>query len=215
MNLATMRTTFKAHTSGLADSLSDVEVDAYLNRAYRYVIPADLGGEYQETLWQLATTIGQATYDLPANIVAVNQGAAWIDSYDSGAGTISVGLRMLDWETDYTAYYFWDRLASSSNGRPDTILAYGRQVILNPAPDLAYTVQIPARGGPTADLGVTGIENDLHALAVVTAAAWEYLGESEDHEGMNREGGLYEKYKGLLQTYAQGRPEERFPARSF
>lgn len=215
MNLDTMRTLFKSHVAGLADDETSTGIERYLNRAYRYSIPADIGGELRETIWQLQGEAGTSEYDYDAHIIAPNGEAAWIESYGTiGGSTTSVGLTFLDWETDYTVWKFQDA-QSGDNALPSSILAYGRKVYLNPTPDEDYIVNIPSRGGPSSDLTSTGLTNDLMALAVITMAAKEYLAENEDVDGAMREKSLYEQHKSHLQAYAQGRPNQRRPARSF
>lgn len=216
MNLDTMRTLFRKHVAGLADDDENTEVETYLNRAYRYAIPADIGGELRETLWQLQCTAGTNSYDYDAHIIAPNGESAWIESYGTvGGSTTEVGLTFLDWETDYTTWKFWDEADTNSQARPSSILLYGRKVYLSPIPDEDYIVNIPARGGPSADLTDTGLTNDLLAQAVITMAAKEFLAEQEDVDGAMREKALYEQHKSHLQVYAQGRPNQRRPARSF
>lgn len=215
MNLANMRSLFRRHVSGLADDETDGDVDTYLNRAYRYSIPADIGGELQETIWELQCVVGTSSYDYAAHIIAVNQEAAWIESEVTGGVTTAVGLTFLDVETSYTTWKFWDESDDSGQSLPSSILFYGRKVYLSPAPDKGYIVKIPARGGPSADLASSGLDNELMAMATITMAAKEYLAENEDLESAQIKKALYEQYKSYLQPYAHGRPNKRRPARSF
>jgi len=215
MNLVDMRTRFTEHVSDLSNDLDDGDIDAYLNRAYRYVIPADVGGEFSEGLWNLDTTIGTDAYAYAEEVIAPNGEAAWINSYkDGGGSTIAQSTKFLDVETDRAVFEYADRDTSAS-GKPSAILFHGRQVILSPIPDLAYIIKIPIRGGPSADLSNDGINNDIHALASITAAASEFLAESEDAAGFAREQALYESYKSRLHVYAQARPNARRWKRSF
>lgn len=218
MNLVSMRERFAEHASDLAGDLSDGNVDSYLNRAYRYIIPSDVGGEFNESLWELTCVIGTDTYDYADNVIAPKGDGAWIDSYYNTAATpveVDLSRTFLDIETNRSVFEYADRYENQNQGRPTSILFYGRQVLLTPVPDLAYVVQIPVRGGPSADLTTTGITNDIHALATVTAAAAEFLAESEDAEGVNRESALYNSYLKRLHVMAQARPNGRRWKRSF
>lgn len=215
MNQTTMRTRFEEHVSDLSSDLDDAAIDEYLNRAYQYVIPADVGGEFNETTWELQAAAGTDTYDYASHVVAPNGESAWIKSYMNGAVLVEDILTFLDIETSHAVFEYADRYGTASQSRPSSALFYGRQVILSPVPDLDYIVNIPSRGGPSAGLTATGIENDIHAMATVTSAASEFLAESEDAEGFTREDGLYQRYLARLHVYAQARPNARRPKRSF
>ncbi len=216
MNLATMRTRFNEHVSDLSNDLDDAAIDAYLNRAYRYVIPSDVGGEFSEGLWELQTTTGTASYDYAAHVIAPNGEAAWIDSYRNISGVvIPDSLTFLDIETNRAVFEYADRYDVGTTGRPTAVLFYGLQVLLSPVPDNSYIVKIPVRMGPSEDLTAAGIVNDIHALAAITSAAVEFLAESEDAEGATREQALYEGYKQRLIRKSQVRPNARRWKRSF
>ncbi len=216
MNLATMRTRFAEHVSDLSSDLSDSDIDAYLNRAYRYVIPSDVGGEFSEGTWELTTEIGTDVYPYASHVIAPNGESAWINSYVNGSGsTIADQLQFLGTETNRTVFEYADRYDAPSTGRPNACLFYARQVFLTPVPDTAYIVKIPVRMGPSSDLPDAGIVNDNHALAAVTSAAIEFLVESEDADGVMREEALYQRYKQRLNVAAQARPNARRWKRSF
>lgn len=217
MNLATMRVQFNEHTADLANALTDAEVDVYLNRAYRYVIPADVGGELSETLWELQTATGIESYDYATHIIAPKADAAWIESYtENGELTQNAfPIRFLDVETDRSVWTWSDRLSNGGNAVPSSALFWGRKVYLSPKPDRDYIVKIPARGGPSSDLGTSGLTNEVHAKAVVHAATADFLALVEDASGVQRESALYQRYRELLYSYAQSRPNHRRVKRSF
>ena len=218
MNLVNMRERFTEHVSDLASDLTDADVDAYLNRAYRYVIPTDVGGEFNEVIWFLVTQPQVDTYEYAANVIAPNGEAAFINSHyltTDPASLTSLDTTFLTTETNRAVFEYADRLSLTSLGRPTAVLFYGRTAILSPVPDSYYIVKIPVRGGPSADLNTTGIANDLHAMATVTAAATEFLVEAEDADGVNRESALYQSYIKHLHVMAQARPNSRRWRRSF
>jgi hypothetical protein len=211
-----MRTRFTEHVSDLSNDLADADIDEYLNRAYQYTIPADVGGEFSEGFWKLTTVIGTDTYVYGANIIAQNGEAAWINSYYDAVPAIqSIAQQFLDVETDRAVFQHSDRTDPPVSGRPTSILFYGREVTLSHTPDLAYVIKVPCRAGPEDPLDSLGIPNDIHAMASVTAAALEFLAEAEDEDGAMREQALYESYRSRLNVYAQARPNSRRRKRSF
>jgi hypothetical protein len=206
MNLVAMRQKFRDRTSSLATDLSDTEVDDYLNRAYQYTVPHDVGGEMSEQVWQLTITPSVSTYDQPDAAVGIKPGPFWIDDQTT---------RWIYTETIPSRFEARTSGRDNAAGIPNRALIYGKQVKFDRAPDQSYVVNIPVRGGPTAKLDSSGIAHEIHALAVVTSAAVEFLTEVEDTEGISREDTLYARYTRQLHTYSQTRSNKRTPARSF
>lgn len=208
MNIETMRVRFKAIAAGLADDLSDGEIDAYLNRAYQFDIPAGIDGEISETIWTLTTTASTATYAYPSYVVAPGE-HAWI--VDSGGENIPLWV-----ETEPVVFEHRFSYPDGTEGRPVAVRLYGRSALLSPTPDAEYTIEIPARGGPSTALtdGST-VENDTHAMCVVHAGLAEFFTEVEAGELFNTNGAALERYASRLQTVSKARPMSRMPARSF
>jgi len=221
MQLGTMRSKFRGRTSGLSSDLTDSEVDAYLNRAYQYVIPNDVGGEYGEGIWELELTALTDTYPYASSVLFPKPGAVYIAGYyPAGTPTVltTLSLSTLDVETDFSKWTLQDRQlpVSATGGKPTSVCFYGRKVYLSPTPDLAYVVTIPARMGPVSGLSATdGITDETHAMACVTASTWEFLQEAEDQSGSDREMAAYEGYRGLMLTTANGKASHRRPIRSY
>lgn len=210
MNLAAMRTDFLETVAQVSDVVDDASIDAYLNRAYQFEIPADIGGEISENVWTLETANGTRVYDYPAPMMGV-KGDAWISNDGSDPQQIFL-------DVCYDRAQFEDMYADpdpSTTGMPTAILFYGRQATLNPTPDAAYTITIPIRGGSTTALAAAGLSNELLARAVVYAAARDFCGDSGDEVTEARLAAAYERLKDLLMTQAHTRPKARRPARSF
>lgn len=208
MNVETMRDRFRGSAAGLADALSGGEVDAFLNRAYQFDIPAGIDGEISETTWLLTTAVGIDTYAYPSHIIAPRE-HAWIADSNS--------YFPLWTNTDPT--YFEDRWAEptgAAQGRPIAVLFYGRSARLTPVPDAIYDVRIPARGGPQTALTDGGsIANDTHAMCVVHAALAEFFTEVEAGELFGTNAGALERYASRLQSISRARAKSRVPVRSF
>ena len=211
MNLATMRTQFKAHTSGLADQMADPDIDGYMNLIYMWVIPTEVDGSLTESLWERAIAINQFLETVPAGMVALNHNKHWIHA----ANTLSSPQRLYV-SYDYMSFTFrWpDYRDTTKTGKPDEICIFNNVVIYNRPSDYAYLVVSQCRAGPGV-LTSAGIGDDIHALATISGASWIYLQEKEDSVGAAREGGLYDIYKNLLLTRSQSRYQPRRPARSF
>ena len=215
MNLVTMRERFTEHVSDLASDLSTSSVDEYLQRAYLYVIPMDVGGEFSEQVWSLFLLTGQDTYEYARYVVSVTTESAWIDQGGETNPALSIPRTFLNVYTNRTVFEIYGNQELASPARPTSVLFYGRELIVSPTPDMNYILKVPIRGGPTVGLTSTGIENNVHAMAVVTAAASEFLIESEDEAGVNRESALYQSYLKRLHVMAHGRPNKRRRARSY
>ena len=207
MNVETMRVRFRTIAAGLADALSDGEVDAFLTRAYQYDVPAGIDGEISETTWTLTASDGTESYDYPARIVAPRE-HAWIAA--SGG---SIPLYVTKDPTIFESRWVDP---SGTEGQPVAILFYGRQAKLAPVPDTTYTIEIPARGGPSTALTDGGsVSNDTHAMCVVHAALAEFFTENEAGEMFANNANALERYASRLQTLSMSRPRSRVPMRSF
>ena len=207
MNVETMRVRFRGISAGLADDISDGEIDAYLNRAYQFDIPAGVDGEISETIWTLTTTASTESYAYPDRIVAPRE-QAWIA--DSGG---SLPLYVTTNPTIFEARWVDP---SGAEGRPLAVMFYGREAKLAPVPDATYTIEIPARGGPeTALTDGSTISNDTYAMCVVHAGLAEYFSEIEAGELFANNAAALERYTSRLRTIAQARPKSRTPMRSF
>ena len=211
MNLATMRTQFKAHTSGLADQMADADIDVYLNRMFQFVIPTEVDGSLSEYVWGYALLQNTSQVLIPSMIVSLNQAKAFIHE----TGSI-VPIRLFisyDYLSFITRWPDWSD--DNVQGRPDEILIYEDYVTFNRNADVTYYGGIQCRGVPTSGIRVEGLADEIHALAVAHGSAWMYLQEKEDSVGAAREGGLYDIYKNLLLTRSQSRYQPRRPARSY
>lgn len=208
MNVETMRARFKGIAAGLADDLTDGEVDAFLNRAYQFDVPAGIDGEISETTWVLSTEVGVESYAYPPYIVAPRE-HAWIQQ---------TGATIPLWVTSNPTLFEdrWAEPDGAANGRPVAVLFYGRTARFTPVPDAVYSVEIPARGGSATALtdGVT-VPNDTHAMCVVHAALAEFFTEVEAGELFATNGMALERYASRLQTLSLARPRSRVPVRSF
>ena len=229
MTVTQMISKFRERTSGLAPTslINDAGVLEYLNRAYRFVIPRDVDGSYTEGQWVLECTALVDSYTMPDYVVNVRAGSVFINSKRDNITSqiVSIDQSFLDVETDLIVFQSQDREhpVSSTGSRPDSILLTARGAVLSPAPDEAYIVKIPARTGSSKLLNTAvdealyenSVDDEIYAMAAVTAAAWEYLLDKEDHESAMREGASYEKYKSLMTVAAQGKPSKRRWKRSF
>ena len=211
MNLATMQSQFRAHTSGLADSMSTSGIDGYLNLLHQWIIPTEVDGSLGENVWGFTLPVAATPLiAIPAGIVALNQPKAWI--YDIGS-TEPIHLRITYDLQEFTNRWP-DYNDGTAQGMPDELLVYGGNILFNRVADQAYTGQYQCRSGPAA-LTSTGVEDDIRALCTITGASWIYLQEKEDSMGAGREGGLYDIYKQLLHTRSGSRYQPRRIARSF
>lgn len=219
MNLADMRAKFRKRTSGLADAEADADVDTLLNRAYQHNIPRDIPGQATEGIWNLDVDNGAIEYAYPSHVIAPRaHGVYWKDSraIDSDPWTNS-NARFLDIETDYGAFVAFDQQNpwQDTSGEPVAILFYANTAIVHPQPDQIYRIVIPARVGPENALTSSGLDNETHAMLVVTAAAAEFLDDAEDDVGAARARSNYGEYQSLFIAQSQSMPKGRRPRRSF
>ncbi len=171
MNLQDMRASFKRRTGGLADGLSDGDVDKYLNHAYQHTIPDLVPGQLTDGVWSLTTIALTDTYAFPDYVHSVRPGLRIGDSF----------LDLHDRERD-----FWLRYDPTSvqTAEPDAVLNYGRSLQFRPTPNAEYTVSIPARLYPNAagallSLTANGLAWYTHANAVIWHGLVEF---AEDYD---------------------------------
>lgn len=219
MNLEEMRAKFRKNANDLANDLSDSEVLAYLDRAYRFTVPGDVGEDWSETLYELQLITGTVTYEVPDQIIGpAEDSAAWIDRYSNLADPpviTNAGLYWVTIETDPSRYQWWFSYQSAAQARPTACLLYGRQIVLNRPPDQNYIMTIPSRGAPATGLTDSGLSNDAHAQAVVYGGVVEYLSDVEDAEGQAEAAGGYAIQIKKLRRYALVSPERRQQSKSF
>jgi hypothetical protein len=213
MNLATMRTTFKRHTSGMTDDLTDSEVDGYLNTMFAEFLPADVDGKIHEVTWAPTLAVSTNPTTIPNRIIGFPTGVFRIQ----GTGGTRTG----------TVYdlHFYDNLAlflvdypdyqdATNTGRPEACFRQGKSLYFDCYPDDDYNLIAEARGAQADALGTDGLPY-VHAMTVVTAAAWNFLLETEDEAGVAREAAQYETWKGRLLTESHADYTGRTPGRSF
>lgn len=226
MYLSEMRTKFKQRVGGLALDETDAGVDVYMNRWYQFLIPADIGGDLAEGVWVQETSFLVDEYEYPSYVIAPRADSAYIKTrkvdFDTDPTISEIGPFFLDTETDRSVFEYSDRYhpTSTTGGIPTVALFAERKMTISPAPDEAYFISVPCLMGPSVALGtgageLDGLTNEIHAMTVITGAAYEFLTDSEDTEGASREGTSYEFYKSQLHKYAHGKPRHRRPARSF
>ena len=216
MNLAELITSFHKHTSSLATDIDDPEVQTYLDRAYQYTIPLDVDGEMMEQIWQLTCVVDQQDYPYPNPLISSSGKNPWIESKLVASVETAIGLKYLG---NYNEPVVFKRryLSTTNSGQPCGVLFYGKVARLDRPANDEYIINIPVRSGPLLPLDSNGITHGTHAMAVVTAAALDFLSEIESPEdsGTQRESMLYARYRNQLRTYSLSRPNERRPARSF
>jgi hypothetical protein len=213
MNLATMRTKFQAHTSGLADALASSAIDDYLNLFHQWVVPADVDGSIGEYVWEwdyfLANTTNYIT--IPYGIVAESKPKTWINNpyLTNDPARLTVMFDFVEF-----LFRFPDYESAANRKKPDTVCFLNNRLYFNTRGDLNYTGGMTVRSGPVA-LTSEGIGDDILANLVVAGSAWVYLLEKEDTMGAAREGGLYDIYKQLILTRSGSRYQPRRDTRSF
>ena len=206
MNLEAMRTAFIKKTSGLGASLDSDEIDAYLNRFYTQVIPADVDGVVTQTLWEYTLLTGGNSVLMPDRINSLPKGFSWF--------TISGTQHYLEYFDTWSEFLSRYPGYETDTGRPNAILLFGREIFFNKTADADYNWTAECRGVANAALPTDGVGDTL-ALTIVHGAAWEFLLDEEDHEGAAREGNRYETYKGFLDRQSHGNRKRRRSARSY
>lgn len=213
MDLATMRATFRRHTSGLTDALTDADVDGYLNNIYAEFLPGEIDGKIHEVTWVQTLTADVNPITLPNRIVGFPSGRLWIQG-NAGVRTGTVHyLTFYDNLGDFLISYP-DYLDATNRARPKAVLRQGRSLYFDAFPDSDYNLIADARGCPEAALTTAGLPFN-HAMAVVTCAAWNFLLEQEDEVGIMREATQYETWKERLLVEGHSDYHGRTPNRSF
>ena len=201
---------FKSRTSGMADALTDQQIDPYLNLYYQEIIPAEVDGPISEAVWSFTVTQGQTEVVIPDWVVSLNKASFWFE-------TSANDLESLDVFRDFQRFeqYYPGRILGAQ-ARPKAVLIYADKVYLHAPADGTYTIKCQCRGGsPTGIDQTTGITKELFANAVVAGAAFEYLTEQEDLEGASREFEHYTRFLDLMRHRYKAYYEPRRPKRSF
>lgn len=212
MNVADMRVKFREGANDLDASLGDGDIDAYLNRAYQYVIPSEVGAEYNKGYYAINTVASQRGYSVPSYVFgAGNELVAYIR--DGG------DLHFLSVETNPGRWERYQAGDSATEARPSSLLFYAATVTLWPTPDAVYTITIPSSRGRshsiTDSAGATNLADDRLAMACVHAGLMEFHNETQDEVSYAMADREYKRWKRMLMRNAHGRPSRRHPARSF
>ena len=227
MDQATLISTFKKHTSGLGETLTDDEILVHLNRTRFDVLPNEVDGLFSETIWVMSPAFGGSDNSarIPESVIRLNDDAKW---------ALTFGSRTI---TDLTVWRDYSRFTSrypdrNTVGTPTALCIYGSFVYFDMS--FGYTtadlgsLTMTARGKApkissgnvlteviTQRIPTTGIFDNTLSMAVVAGAAWDYLIEVEDVDGVQREAALYDKYVSLMRTGSMNSLQRRRPARSF
>jgi len=198
-----MRTEFKNQLAGLAESVSDGEIDVLLNRAFQFTIPEEVSGFLTEGEWTITTVAGTGSYAYPSTVYSVRKHQPELD------------------DTYYLGWYsrpelFWDtyKRVSAANTRPTGALFYGETCELRPIPDAVYTVRVQARVYPAALTDPDGLANETHALAVIYAASFEWA-EVRSLDFRAEIDARYRVKLDKMRTRSNNRSRERKRTRSF
>lgn len=204
MNLARMRELFHKHSSSLSSDFGDGDVDEYLNRAYQGTIPEQVDGEATEGYWEIDVTDAQVTeYPYPVWVIGPKLSSP---PYNEG------GDYYYSVETDPTVFNRYK--INDAGGGTGTILFYGRVAEVR-NPQEGVKIIVPAKVGPELPLTDTGLADSNHAMAVITSAATDFLGESDDQVGLMRENNLYKLYLHNMRVRSHSRARSRRWKRSF
>lgn len=214
MDLATMRTTFQRHTSGLADDLTADEIDAYLNAIFSEFLPADVDGKVHETQWTETLVAGTNPITIPARIVGFPTGRFFIQGTGGTRSGTVFPLAFYDTLDAFLADYPNHR-DSTYTGRPQAVFRQGRSLYFDRYPDDDYNLIADARGAQSDEIDAADGLPFVHAMTVVTCAAWNFLLENEDELGIAREATQFESWKSRLQLESLGDRVNRTPNRSF
>ena len=225
-----MRAEFRKRTSGLADDESDSDVLTLLNRYFKFVIPRDVMGNYVEGTWTFTLTQFDTVKYFDTHIISVKPSTViYIDSGTTGEEADG-SIEQYHYLRVYNDQSEWDSLglqqvpvSDSNYTPPENALISGRRIFFDLAPFYTYRVNVSqARMGPSRSLATgaddgsgTGIADDIHAMAVVTGAAWDFLTTAEDTDGAEREIKAYEGFKNLMLTASTNQSMARRPRRTF
>lgn len=213
MDLSAMRAAFQRHTSGLTSSMSTSDIDGYLNNIYVEYLPGDVDGKIHEVTWVQTLTVNVNPITIPNRIVGFPAGRFWIQGTAGNRTGSPYNVSFYDNLTDFALSYP-DYQDPANTGRPLSVFRQGRSLYFDRFPDADYNLIADARGCPATALTTDGLPF-THAMAVVTAAAWNYLLEQEDEVGINREATQYETWKERLLVESHSDYHGRTPNRSF
>lgn len=214
MNLDSMRTKFKRHTSGTTDHWSNAEVDEFLNYIYTEFLPADIDGKVHEVTWVQTLSAGVNPLNIPHRIVGFPRGQFFIQGT---GGTLSGSIYHLsyyDTLLKFTRDFPDHRDNTKPPGRPSAVFRSGKKLWFDVFPDSNYNLVADARGCQEDALQADGLPFN-HAMTVVTAAAWNYLMEEEDEVAVQKMSIMYETFKGRLLLESSSDYTTRSPRRSF
>jgi hypothetical protein len=213
MDLATMRTKFKRHTSGTTDHWTEAEVDSFLNYIYAEFLPADIDGKVHEVTWISELSIGVNPLVIPNHIVAFPKGQFFIQGTSGNAYGSVTPLTYFDTLLKFLGS-FPDHRDPSNTGRPSAVFRSGKKLWFDVFPDSNYNLVADARGCQEPALSAAGLPFN-HAMAVVIGAAWNYLMEQEDEVAVQKMAIMYETFKGRLILESSFDYTTRTPHRSF
>lgn len=197
MLLSEMRDKYTQILAGVGES-DTAKINALLNGAYQFTLPAIVPGQRREKTWTLTTTASDDEYDFPDWVIGPRKGAVRSDD------------TMLDYWTE-PAYFWAVYERSASEGAPTAALYYDRKVTLRPVPDDAYTIYVPVSGGPDTELSADGdeIADYNHAQCVVTLAAMETAEDFEMDELHAKLERRLARFLTALRRASVSRPRER------
>ena len=207
-----MRTKFAAGANDLDATVDETEIDAYLNRAFRYYVTPDVGGDFARGTATVFTQAGTTAYLRTSDIVAyASELTAWIREGSS--------IHYLSVETDHGRWEATQAGDPARQGRPSTMLASSNSLLFWPTPDAVYAVNIPSVRNQAFDFnsatGITFMENDAWAMSVIHAALMEYHDETQDEVSYQRAMREYKRWRKHLKRMTHGRPNRRHRARSY
>ncbi len=208
-----MRERFREGCADRAQTITDSDVDAELNRAWRYTLPDSVNGTLRQGMISFPTIVGRQNYDLDlaADVGSGNAGVI----RDVGIGIRFADLTMrLDYYTDFSL--FWDRykFTDTSVGRPSAVLVRERVLTLRPIPDVTtYTLLVPGSVyNPM--LTTEGIANETISMAVVRLAVRDYAGEQKWTDTLETFDLLVDESLDLVRGLSYSRPASKRRRRS-
>lgn len=198
-----MRTRYVALTAGKGKTAT-ADINALINGAYQYTLPAMLPGQIREGEWELSVTAGTEEYAFPDYVIAPRPGIHRADD------------TLVEFWTN--PGLFWHRYQRTGGSGPvDAILFYGRTATVRPVPTASDTIYIPAAMGPTSALSADGdeIADYNHAMCVVALAVIETCEEKELDELRQKMTARLERYMVPLRRTSLARARQRKQGRDF
>jgi hypothetical protein len=213
MDLASMRLSFKAHTSGHTDDWTDNAIDAKLNNIFAEFLPADIDGKMHEVTWVKTLSANENPVPIPNHILSFPTGMFYLQGT---GGNITGSQFFISYFDDLTHFRrrYPEYLSTANVGQPTAILRQGKSLYLDVFPDAEYNLIADARGARAAALTTDGLPFN-HAMAVVAGAAWNFLLEHEDEVAVSRIANIYDTYKTRLLVEYGSDWHGRSDARSF